>query len=284
MSLLLQRAVFKLTVTIIVLVLIGLPPSFGQIPSSVQKDFSQPFCFKSKNFDEAATQEYDIVLDLYRRSFIDPSHPASLWDQSYLQSHPHVKVAINEFMTQKRGVTLRSISTLNKTPAEIHDQAIKQGFKLEVVPLQASQKHQTFWLNDGSTSRDKNHAKIVRMYIYVHKDGSILRMKPKGIPDLRGQYPRRSAHVVKAVLTDLDPNLCTDEVCNYDTSYQNEAFKVSQDNRVLPKAPSPKYGLKLPYKNSTKMGRKFNRVVKNVVMNLAHTNLITECPLLTETP
>lgn len=251
----------------------------NQSASIQARDFSEPFCFKSKNIDEAASFEYDLVLNLYQKSFIDPKHSESLWNQNYLTSRPHVLIALKEFLAGKRGMALKNISFYRKTPSEIHDAIIKEGFTWKIVPLRASLKKQTYWMNDGSTTRDPKHPDVVNMYIYIHKDGSIIRMKPKGIPDVRGKHPRRSAHVVKAVLQDLDPNLCQKEVCHYDSSYQNEAFKVTRDHRPVPKAPSPKYGLKLPFDNASHEGRKLNRIVKNIVMNLVYENLQTACPL-----
>lgn len=244
----------------------------------LQKDFENPLCFKNKNKDEKATFEFETITSLYQRSFIeDPLHPESLWDQEYLAKNPHITKAIQEFRHGKRGQSIKSIRLTGKTAFEIHNSLEKNGFLWRMIPLRASLKRQTYWLNNGDTTKDKSHPDVIHMYVYIHSDGGIVRVKPKGIPDLNARHPRRSAHATKAVLTDINPDLCSADECNYDISYQNEAFKVSDDNQPLPKAPSPKYGLKLPSKDKSAVQRRVNRLIANTVMNLAHTNIKTSC-------
>ena len=246
-------------------------------PSAV---LQSPFCFKSYNSDERDSENYSKVIDLYLNSLKGVLHPDSVWDQGYLKKHPHVLVAIKDFEKGKLGMALKKVTLKGKTSSQLHKELISFEFHWSEVPLRASLKKRTYWLLDGRTTQDINHPRVVKMIVYVHKDGSLVRMKPRGIPDLRGRHPRRSAQAVKVVLQNIDPRLCKGSVCAYDVSYQNEAFKVSEQNRPLPKAPSPKYGLKLPYEGQQKYMKKMNRLVKNVVMDLAHTNLKTDCPTL----
>ena len=265
-------------VTLIVSTLQASPQS--QSTNSESHSFKAPICFADRNRDEWASFKFDTVMDLYRRSFIkNPRHEKSLWDQDYLAMHPHVLKAIQEFNQGKRGQSVKSIKLRDKDAKEIHEMVLSNGFTYKKVPLRASLKNRTYWLPSGQTTKDASHPDVLQMYVYIHKDGGVVRLKPRGIPDLRGKHPRRHPHAVKAVLQNIEPGLCDKGPCDYDISYQNEAFKVSEDNRALPKAPSPKYGLKFPYKGLDKSEKRLNRLTSNAVMSFAYTNLKTSCPL-----
>ncbi len=248
-----------------------------QASSSLDAHFQRPFCYKKNNKDENAAQKYTKVIQLYKATFKDPQDPESIWDQKYLQRNPHILEAIHDFQKGRRGQRLKRLNLEGKTAQDIHKELLNLGFFWTKFPLRASFKKQTYWLMDGKTTKDSHHKDIVYTHFYTHADGSLVRIKAAGIPDHRGKHPRRSPHAIKAVLLNTDSNLCQKKNCCYDTSYQNEAFKVTNENQPVPKAPSSKCGLKLPKDNGTPLNKQRTRVIKNAIMNLAHTNLKTDC-------
>ena len=247
---------------------------------SLDPHFQHPFCYKKNNKDEYSAQKYTKVIQLYKATFKDPKDPESVWDQIYLQNNPHIFEAIQDFKKGRRAQTLKKVDLEGKTAQEIHKELLSLGFFWTKVPLRASFKKQTYWLTDGKTTKDPNHKNVVFTHFYTHIDGSLVRVKVAGVPDLRGKHPRRSPHATKAALLNTDPNLCEKSNCLYDTTYQNEAFKVTNENQPVPKAPSAKYGLKLPQNPESALNKQKARIIKNAVMNLAHTNLKTDCPQL----
>ncbi|HBN21616.1 MAG TPA: hypothetical protein DD412_00055 [Holosporales bacterium] len=246
--------------------------------SSLEVNFQQPFCYKINNKDENSAQKYTKVIQLYKATFKDPKDPKSVWDQNYLQKNPHIFEAIQDFKSGRRAKALKQVDLEGKTALEIHTDLLKLGFFWTKLPLRASFKKQTYWLTGGKTTKDPHHKDVVYTHFYTHADGSLVRIKAAGIPDLRGKHPRRAPHATKAVLLNIDPNLCQKNNCHYDTTYQNEAFKVTNENQPVPKAPSTKCGLKLPKNSGSSIDKQKTRVIKNAVMNLAHTNLKTGCP------
>ena len=253
--------------------------SMTPLSTSPQASFQAPFCYKIQNRDESATRQYTTVIRLYKATFKDIFDKDSVWDQSYLQDNPHIVEAIRDFQRGKIAQTLKKINLDGKTVDELHKDLLGLGFVWYTAPLRASFKKHTYWLMGGRTSKDPHHKDVVKSHLYIHKDGSLVRLKSAGVPDIRGKHPRRAAHAVKVVLLNIEPNLCKGDACHYDTSYQNEAFKVTNDNQPVPKAPGQKFGLKLPMGELTAVGERRARVIKNVVMNLAHTNLKNTCPL-----
>ena len=246
----------------------------------IDTHFQPPFCPKTSNKDENSAQKYTKVIQLYKASFKDPTDPESIWDQGYLKQNPHILEILHDFKQERRAQTLKHVNLEGKTVQELHKELLNLGFFWSKNPLRASFKKQTYWLKNGKTTKDHNHEDIVYTHFYVHADGSLVHLKAAGIPDLRAKNPRRAVHAAKAVLLNMDSNLCKKNNCHYDTSYQNEAFKVTNNNQPVPKAPRPKFGLKLPKTTGNfVMDRQKIRVIKNTVMNLAHTNLKTDCPL-----
>ena len=248
------------------------------LSKSSQADFQVPFCYKTQNRDESATQKYTMVINLYKATFKNIFDPESVWDQDYLRENPHVVEVIQDFKKGNRAQTLKKINLEGKTAQELHQELLDLGFVWQKRPLKASFKKRTYWLMGGHTTKSPTHKEVINLHLYIHKDGSLVRIKAAGVPDIRAKHPRRTAHAVKAVLLNMAPNLCKSDICQYDTSYQNEAFKVTNDNQPVPKAPSQKFGLNLPKGDQTAVERRKARVIKNVIMNLAHTNLKTQCP------
>lgn len=235
--------------------------------------FQEPYCPANLNRTEQRNQHSHLAINVYKASQADPFGPNSLWDQDYLESHPKVKRAIAEFLAGKRAQALKAISLTNKTPHLLHQDLIAAGFTWKEVALSAGRSK--FWQLDGSKTSDPNSPTVVKMQIYLHKDGSMVRIKSRGIPDNSGHYPHRAPQVIQAVLTEFDPDQCTQDHCPYNTGYSNEAFKVTAEGHAVPKSPSPRFGFKAPVE--TIPSSRLQKLAGDVLMSLVHTELKTDC-------
>lgn len=242
-------------------------------------DFQAPFCIIRQNKVEKEAEKFRLAIETYKATKRKYTDPKGVWDQQYLKKNPEIAYALKEFSEKKRGQSLSRIQTEGKTAKDLHTILSNEGFSWKDVSLQAGKGHQKkYWKIDGNKTENKQDPNVVKMRIYTHRDGAIVRIKACGIPDKKGKSPRRSPHIIMAVLKSIDSQLCDKESCNYDTSYANEAFKVTQEGDPGPKGPSIKYGLRLPFKNDTHHAKTLNQVVENTYMDLVHTNLKTDCP------
>lgn len=161
----------------------------------------------------------------------------SCWHQDFLTNNPRIARALLEFSKGQRGNSIRNLQFSDATPAKIHKILIAKGFWHQRTGIKLKDK----WLARDGRLTVRPHADIVAQDIYVHPDGGMIRVKPEGIP-ASIHLPRKHPYYVKAVLVKLEP--CNHLHCQHDTSFNNEAFKVSTDDIPLPKAPT--YGLKIP--------------------------------------
>ncbi|WP_033444555.1 hypothetical protein [Candidatus Odyssella thessalonicensis] len=235
--------------------------------------FQEPYCPANLNKTEQSNQHYQLAIKVYKASQADPFSPNSLWNHGYLESHPKVKRALTEFLEGKRGQALKAINLTNKTPHSLHQDLIAAGFTWKEVALSAGRAK--FWQLDGSKTSDPNSPTGVKMQIYIHKDGSMVRIKSRGIPDDSGHYPQRAPQVIQAVLIEFDPDQCTQDHCPYNTDYFNEAFKVTAEGSAVPKSPSPRFGFKPPVE--TLPSSRLQKFAGDVLMSLVHTELKTDC-------
>lgn len=239
--------------------------------------FQTPFCVAKQNKIEQETEKLRLAIETYKASKRKYTDPDGVWDQQYLKQNIDISNALKEFSEKRRGQSLSRINPEGKTANALHIDLIKQGFTWEDVPLQTG-KRRKYWKINGDKTEDEKDPQVVKMRIYTHQDGAIVRIKAGGIPDKKGKYPRRSPHMVMAVLKNFDPAKCTKESCNYDTSYDNEAFKVTREGDPGPKGPLRKHGMRYPFINKTPHAKKLNQAVENTYMDLVHTNLETDCP------
>jgi hypothetical protein len=192
--------------------------------------------------------------------------PYSLWDQETLRDNPKLSEALKEYSEGRRGLSVKNLNLANKTPQAIHHALLDKGFKHSRAPLlvNANDKNKDYWRKDGTTTKSKVGKDLVYMDTYYHKDGGLVRVKPQGIPDPR--HPRNQPHAAKSVVYAAN-----------DTSWQNEAFKVSNKGYPIPKAPTKEAGLK-SYESKLKTdlvgaGEDLFSQWVNEVMNQAHINI-----------
>ncbi|WP_039457609.1 hypothetical protein [Candidatus Jidaibacter acanthamoebae] len=243
-------------------------------------DDTQAFCINEDLSQiEKDSLIYNIVINTYNSIAKDIGTADNIWDANFIKQDPELMKAIEEYKVNKRGHAAKKLRLSGLNATELHELLLKQGFEHQRKPLHILKNDKIFWLKDGTTTADADHKNIVPIDIYIHKDGSIVKVKPFGVPDKQAKAPRREAHFSKAVLKDL-PCDCVDRDCKYNISYKNEAFKVTELGYAVPKSPSAKAGLKIPYNNSTYIGKKLNYAIITTLANLSHIKLVTNCPSL----
>lgn len=232
--------------------------------ASPEPTFQPPFVPDHLNEKESFREHTLLAIAVYKSSFLPIDDPLSLWDLSYLERNPKLKQAIDEFTTNKRGQTLKKID-VHTTKDRLHKQLLNLGFVWTEVPLTAGKKR--YWTVTGDKTKDKNAKNLVMMQIYVHQDGSMVRIKSLGIPDKSGKYPQRLPQILLGVLLDISPRSPND----YDTSYDNEAFKVTAEGNPVPKSPSPKFGIKIP--DYSGFPPSVLKKVPDILMGMVHISL-----------
>lgn len=229
------------------------------------------FCVEELSKAEEDSFKYNLVIATYQAI---TKNNSSIWDADFIASDKLTADALKEFHLSKRGILARHLKLAGKSADEIHNLLIGKKFSHMKVPLKVRGDDEKYWLKDGSTTQNINDPKLVLMDIYVHKDGSMVRVKPFGVPDLSGLIePRRMPHVSKSVLK----KLCQKAECTPDTSFVNEAFKITDEGFPVPKSSSRQGGLKLPYDGSTELGKMYNEVIMSTNAALSHINLGMDC-------
>ncbi len=231
------------------------------------------FCADELSNTEENSYKYNAAITTYQAV---AKNNQSIWDADFLASDQLLATALKEFRLGKRGQLAKQIKLTGKSAHELHSWLLSKKFSHQQVPLKVRGDDKNYWLKDGGVTEDINDPNLVLMDIYVHKDGSMVRIKSSGIPDSSGLVEsRRMPHASKSVLK----SLCTGKNCTQDTSFNNEAFKVTDEGFPLPKSPSPQAGLKLPYDNSTEFGKMLNEVVMDTNATLSHINLNSGCAM-----
>lgn len=242
-------------------------------------DFQPPFCINEQSEAEKEARKLRLAIEIYKATKRAYNDPEGVWDQQYLRQNPEIEECLKEFSEGKRGQSLAHIQPEGKTAQALHIDLIKKGFTWKTVPLLVDQGgDKKYWKVNGDQTSNEKDPQVVKMHIYTHRDGSMVRIKASGVPDKAAKYPKRPPHVVMAVLKNFGPAQCQGKFCNYDTSYDNEAFKVTREGMAGPKAPSAKYGFRHPFKNNTPFSRELNCAAEDIYMDLVHTSLKTNCP------
>ena len=200
---------------------------------------------KRPHEDAAYQKGKDLAIAALAHKF---DEAGSVWKTETFERFPKLKEAILAFLNKERGQSITPISLEGRRPEELHSDLIKRGFSHERHPLFAGrtpEKQDTYWRRDGSKTQDPSEPNLVPHDIYVHPDGGLVRVKPEGVPNPTGKSPRPQPHVTKSVLLDLTV-LKKKGVMTLDTDFRNEAFKVTADNRPIPKTPAKYGGLFIP--------------------------------------
>lgn len=239
-------------------------------------DFQAPVYIEKQDGSEEETQKFRLAIEIYKATHRSYTDSKSMWDQEYLRENPDIEKALNQFSQGKRAQSLKNIHPEGKTAKDLHFDLIKEGFTWKEIPLLVDQgAEKKYWKLNGEQTFDEKDPQVVKMHIYTHPDGGMVRIKASGVPDKMAKYSKRCPHVVIAVLKNFDSAQCQGNSCHYDTSYDNEAFKVTCEGMAGPKASSSKYGFKSPIENDASYNKKLNRFAEDVYMDLVHTHLKT---------
>ncbi|NRA45091.1 MAG: hypothetical protein HRU09_09075 [Oligoflexales bacterium] len=203
-----------------------------------------------------------------------------VWDQGELAKQKELKESLTQFLRGEKGASLKLVSLEGQSLEKIHEKLLKLGFRHTQVPLEAKSSAQSspiYWLRNGSQiSEIKDKRSLLPFHIYVHDDGSLVRLKPAGIPDPKRENPRPQPHGSKSVLLS-HRKVCVQSKCELDTSFKNEGFKVAENGLPLPKAPSKNFGLsELPNRFQLRepMDRRAaEEAWKDAIMDFAHIDL-----------
>ena len=238
--------------------------------------FSRPLQKLRKPESESVFKKAKITLLKNKQGVM-----SLVWDQGALDKQANLKHSLTQFSKGLRGGSLKKVSLEGQSMAKIHRQLIDLGFRHTLSPLMVGVKNgkqaPMYWLRDGSqASKIKDKKELLPFHIYVHDDGSLVRLKPAGVPDPKRKNPRPQPHGSKSVLMNLD-KVCVDATCELDTSFENEGFKVAENGLPIPKAPTLNYGLRRLPKLFSKDGiadlNAAENAWKDAVMDMAHINL-----------
>ena len=167
----------------------------------------------------------------------------SVWDLSVLQRNIPLHQTLQKFKEGKVGVYLKTLDTKNTSYETLRTDLLKNGFALKSFPLMGKKqkrsnadslgkkKRERYIRQDGTRTHDRSDPFLAIQEIYVHPEGSMVRIKPHGEPGGKRPQP----HVIKAVLFDPAKG----------TGYNNEAFKITWNGKAVPKGPNVDFGLKL---------------------------------------
>lgn len=252
-----------------------------------------PFAHAKESVCNATPETRDLILDLLKGANIalarvkDSSHDRNgLWDKEFLRTHDRQAQKLNAFRLRRIANSVRTIVLTNFTPEKLHDHLIKSGFRHKRLPLSIfCNSKNVFVLNDGGTTENPKHLRIVPHDFYLHADGGFVRVKPQGIAAASCNARRRQPHASKGVVLDATIT-CTDAArknCDWNSSFENEAFKISANGVALPKAPTKDAGF-LPLhqdklvsasKNPFQLQAQ-NEGYTNMLMALAHADLVVD--------
>lgn len=195
---------------------------------------SLPSCHLQNLYDPSSPQLLASLKEKLEES--------TVWNLNALS--PGLKKRLSQYHDAQIGMAARLLSLEGKTFQELDSELIQKGFKKDVVPLKFGKGR--YIRKDGTITKNKNDSLIVSHHIYVHEDGSQVRIKPEGIP-LKNALPRHFPHASKSILFISTHTLCEfnfQKKCKpiAHLSYQDEAFKLVLHYPV-PKSPQIQHGI-----------------------------------------
>lgn len=135
-----------------------------------------------------------------------------VWNQEFLASNPALKDILTKFAEGRYANSLSALSLWGRNLGDVQKQLQDRGFQPWTSPVA------------------KGHKKLKQM-IYVHPDGGMVRIKTRRWD--------QTLQAVKAVMYDPDKG----------GAYDNEAFKVSEKGRSIPRRSHGRYGMRLPHQH-----------------------------------
>lgn len=155
---------------------------------------------------------------------------SSYWDKKYLLNHPEISELITQYHEGFICPELKTLYTDKLTHAEMAHLLQEKGYHCKASPLYflPNGEDKRFLTKSGESTLDPNSKNLVYQEIWLHGHCSV-RIKAEGFPGNRRPYP----HANKAII--INPR---------EYSYDNEAFKITNDGMVVPKGPGGDVGMK----------------------------------------
>ena len=138
--------------------------------------------------------------------------PSKIWNTSLT---PRTEAAIQSYRMGALGRSVQSLNLMNKAVAEVRQDLLRRGFKLEQSVIRD--------VRTGKPVLNPTTGKELPMEIWIHPDGGMVRIKPEGDPTSRF---RPQPHLSVSVL--YPPGASGH-------NFNNEAFKVDASGNPLPK-------------------------------------------------
>jgi hypothetical protein len=233
---------------------------------------SQVDCPTSLTREERFSLSLEAIAKTLKALEQSPFSPHSLWDQTVFEKDPALKKALEEYLKEKRASSLKALKLEGLSAKEIHDVLLKAGFSHTRLTLSKPEEKS---LPAGAQAKPIVMTPARAMDIYTHADGALVRVKPQGVDDSKRRQPNRLPQYTLGVLYDAEAKC--DEVgknCKPDTSFDNEAFKVTALGQPVPKTPKPAHGFLYAYGPDQKRER---RIQADTAMSLVHFMLPTAC-------
>ncbi len=149
----------------------------------------------------------------------DPFSPQSIWNQNYLSKETEIADKIKKFLSGEYARKAKELAFEDNTKEEVIEKLIKNGFK----------KCEVEGRMDGLLGKAKDREFQDAGEIYIHEDGSIIRIKDASSK----RHIRPQAYLIKAALKNQAGP----------ATWQNEAFKISKEGFPVPKGPKTNQGM-----------------------------------------
>lgn len=182
----------------------------------------------------------------------DPFSDNSVWDQEFLKRDTEMANSIKKYQENQYAKKSKTLVLAKLTKDDIVSKLLSEGF----VKIDGRKKLDTSQNEiDAKSAEDK-----VPGEIYTHSDGSMVRLKDA----YASRKYRPQAYVTKSALKDP----------NGSTSWDNEAFKVTNDGYAVPKSPYQKYGMKIHSPASS--GNDEDQGWVDLIMEEAHADIVSK--------
>lgn len=159
---------------------------------------------------------------------------------------PKLRNHLAAFKVGKIGGEAAKLQVTGLTSVKLADLLKKHGFRHSRIPLKTHPNDRRYRLKTGgTTTATPNAEEMLPMDIFDHPDGSLIRIKAWGIPDETGASFQPNPHVTKSIVWDASDECWLGFFdCHLNTSWANEAFKLTDDGEPMPKSISPTDGFR----------------------------------------
>jgi hypothetical protein len=151
----------------------------------------------------------------------DPFSENGIWNLSYLKRESEVSNNLKKFLSGEYAQKVKNLKFDGMNKSQIEKMLTSEGFE----------KKEPEGRVDGLLGRGKDREFQDSGDIYVHNDGSMIRIKDAS----NKRKHRPQSYVIKAALKNPSGPV----------TWQNEAFKISKEGYPVPKSPKQAHGLKI---------------------------------------